>query len=516
MLAVIGCGSSPRNLGAESGAGDAGETSEAGAGGEAGSGGGHAGASGGKAGAGADSGGGGTSGGADTGGAGSAGMSGSTPVMGCKLDKDCDDGLACNGAEKCVNQVCAAGTAACANPDATNCDVVCTENGAAPTCAVKGKDADNDLHFSKACAANPGDDCDDMANSVYLGAQELCDGLDNDCDGKVDVGDGVPLGGTTAVITGGESHPAIAWAPEQSVYGIAYLIDNEGYFQTVNASGAIVTQPTDVQTGNQNLYGGLGWAWGGDSFGAAWSWDDGGGSHFRTVSATGGLGVTRTIIDAHVQAFPSVARVSGGNWAVILGYPPNLQGVTVSATGTVGSPVTLDPAFNDVSGVVASSGSSFAAAWKGTDQKAVAYLYNSTLGAPAAFTLAGDSPVVGSSPSGFAFATANTAAMTAPQFYSFNASGSAICGPVTLADATFVPAAITATPTGYLVASSGKVRVQEVLANCTMGQLFTVDNGPNDQDVGISGGASGYGVVWSNFTNGSVVSRRLFGPKYCN
>ena len=30
------------------------------------------------------------------------------------------------------------------------------------------------------------EDCDDSIASVYPGANEICDGLDNDCDGEVD------------------------------------------------------------------------------------------------------------------------------------------------------------------------------------------------------------------------------------------------------------------------------------------------------------------------------------------
>lgn len=44
-------------------------------------------------------------------------------------------------------------------------------------------DRDGDGHLAMACG---GDDCDDHDSSSYRGATEICDGRDNDCDGRTD------------------------------------------------------------------------------------------------------------------------------------------------------------------------------------------------------------------------------------------------------------------------------------------------------------------------------------------
>jgi len=44
------------------------------------------------------------------------------------------------------------------------------------------KDLDNDGDLDTACG---GTDCDDANPAVYLGAPEICDGLDNNCDGTL-------------------------------------------------------------------------------------------------------------------------------------------------------------------------------------------------------------------------------------------------------------------------------------------------------------------------------------------
>jgi hypothetical protein len=51
------------------------------------------------------------------------------------------------------------------------------------------EDLDGDgfgAHGDPACAGGPWEDCDDTVSVVFPGAPEICDGLDNDCDGGQD------------------------------------------------------------------------------------------------------------------------------------------------------------------------------------------------------------------------------------------------------------------------------------------------------------------------------------------
>src|SRR5262245_52569549 len=59
----------------------------------------------------------------------------------------------------------------------------------------------DDAAATAACAADPdnpfliaqGGDCDDTSAAVNPGADERCNTLDDDCDGRIDIGDTVPL-----------------------------------------------------------------------------------------------------------------------------------------------------------------------------------------------------------------------------------------------------------------------------------------------------------------------------------
>jgi len=135
---------------------------------------------------------------------GAAGEAGTLPATGCKRAEDCDDHLACNGVESCVGGACVPGTPVCAtaNPDPAHCDVVCTETLGTATCSVQGQDKDHDTYLSKLCTASskPALDCDDNAATTHPGAPELCDGIDNNCNGLVDLADGLTVSGTSQQI----------------------------------------------------------------------------------------------------------------------------------------------------------------------------------------------------------------------------------------------------------------------------------------------------------------------------
>lgn len=103
---------------------------------------------------------------------------GSDASDGCAMS--CDDGLFCNGVERCEDGACVAGTAPCTglcDEDADACD--------------ECPDADSDGALDAACG---GSDCDDSDPNRYPGNTEVCDveGHDEDCDPNTlgDDGDG--------------------------------------------------------------------------------------------------------------------------------------------------------------------------------------------------------------------------------------------------------------------------------------------------------------------------------------
>jgi Putative metal-binding motif len=113
-------------------------------------------------------------------GGGTAGVTGGPDACG-----GCDDGVFCNGTERCMVGDPGADARGCVTTPACLITQACDEvtNACATDCDLNGGDADGDGFVSTDCG---GDDCNDAALAAYPGAVELCDGLDNDCNAAVD------------------------------------------------------------------------------------------------------------------------------------------------------------------------------------------------------------------------------------------------------------------------------------------------------------------------------------------
>ncbi len=125
------------------------------------------------------------------GGCSSPSTSAPAPIVGlvtCAGDAECDNGLPCDGFEHCEEGYCILGAAVNCN-DNIGCTTDVCSNELGGECLHLPRDADFDGHADDTCAddsgAPLGDDCDDHDGNRYPGNVELCDaeGHDEDCDG---------------------------------------------------------------------------------------------------------------------------------------------------------------------------------------------------------------------------------------------------------------------------------------------------------------------------------------------
>lgn len=102
----------------------------------------------------------------------------------CSTAEECNDGDVCNGEEVCdvETHLCLAGS-----PISCDDGDPCTTDGCDPQtgCSPVVIDADHDGQ-APSSLGECGKDCDDADETVFAGAGELCDGIDNNCDERTD------------------------------------------------------------------------------------------------------------------------------------------------------------------------------------------------------------------------------------------------------------------------------------------------------------------------------------------
>jgi hypothetical protein len=170
--------------------------------------------------------------------------------------KNCDDG------DPCTIDSCDPATGACLHPRST-------------------LDLDGDGHYAPLPGKRPtdpdscGDDCDDTNPNAHPNGVEVCDGVDNDCNGIVDDG--------TMLIPAPRSEIQVSTTDEATAEGLVgfgggYLSAYSGivsshasvYLAPLRDTGARVGAPVQFTTVAADAFGGP-LVWLGDRFGLTWS-----------------------------------------------------------------------------------------------------------------------------------------------------------------------------------------------------------------------------------------------------
>jgi hypothetical protein len=169
----------------------------------------------------------------------------------CVVDSDCESSDRC-APQVCMSSRCVSTRIECDDSDPCTEDRCDSRTGSCVYDPVT-IDADGDGHprplpgFAPGAAGACGDDCNDSSAAAFPGGIELCDGIDNDCDGIIDVGSSFePTGAPPLLLSSGA---------RQGTPGGLTFSDSAGTYGAVFTRRIASSQNsfTSIQPGQQAL-----------------------------------------------------------------------------------------------------------------------------------------------------------------------------------------------------------------------------------------------------------------------
>lgn len=423
------------------------------------------------------------------------------------------NGAGRGGAAECASDECP-------NPDEEHCLARCMPQGEALACGVTPLDRDGDEYGDARCVV-PGEDCDDANPKIAPGVTELCDGIDNDCDGKRDLENGLSLSGpehTLDGLAGTELVPAYApetgrfllsWRPAPSVHpepGIAYaVLDLEA---NPIGTGFVPSDDGDVQDFSV--------AAGGGAFAIFWS--NAAGAHFQRISSEGALASSTVVTSYDYVPGLAVAYASPGGWTTFWEEDNELLARRVGDGDVLGPVAFVSEVVDNAPMQAMASGEAILLIWRFSNRNIASLLPYTLVGGRDLELGFGNNgaPIYGATfaarPEGFGVVGIRQDVLV---FEVFDPDGTRRCGPVVLQENPFY-FDVAPSENGFVVV--GDDAIEDFDLDCRAQQharspAVLLPGAPRL----VSAGPNGFLATWQNFhTFPTILGFRRFGPHFCD